>query len=114
MTPWTVARQASLSISSSWSLLKLVSIESVMPSNHLVLCCPLHLPPSIFPSIRDFFGAGMQLNHSTLQGACTPTKELLRVWVPQARKCSCLCLCFFFFFYLKNFFWLRSMWNLFP
>ena len=53
MTPWTAARQASLSITSSRSLLKLMSIESVMPSNHLILCCPL-LPPSIFPSIRDF------------------------------------------------------------
>ena len=53
-TPWTVARQASLSIANSWSLLKLTSIESVMPSNHLILCHPLFLPPSIFPSIRVF------------------------------------------------------------
>ena len=51
-TPWTAARQASLSITSSWSLLKLMSIELVMPSNHLILCCPLLLPPSNFPSIR--------------------------------------------------------------
>ena len=49
-TPWTPARQASLSSTISWSLLKLVSIESAMPSNHLVLCCPL-LPHSIFPRI---------------------------------------------------------------
>ena len=49
-----VARQASLSITNTWSLLKLVSIESVMPSNHLILCCPLLFPPSIFPSIRVF------------------------------------------------------------
>ena len=55
-TPWTVARQASLSITNSWSLLKLMSIESVMPSNHLILCHPLLLPPSIFPSIRVFSG----------------------------------------------------------
>ena len=54
MTPWTTARQASLSITSSWSLLKLMSTESVMPSNHLILCHPLLLPPSIFPSIRVF------------------------------------------------------------
>ena len=54
MTPWTAARQASLSIINSWSLLKLMSIELVMPSNHLILCCPLLLPPSIFPSIRVF------------------------------------------------------------
>ena len=53
-TPWTAARLASLSITNSWSLPKLMSIESVMPSNHLILCCPLLLPPSIFPSIRVF------------------------------------------------------------
>ena len=53
-TPWTAARQASLSITSSWGLLKLMSIELVVPSNHLILCCPLLLPPSIFPSIRVF------------------------------------------------------------
>ena len=53
-TPWTAAHQASLSITSSRSLLKLVSIELVMPSNHLILCHPFHLPPSIFPSIRVF------------------------------------------------------------
>ena len=53
-TPWAAARQASLSITSSQSLLKLMSIESVMPSNHLILCHPLLLPPSIFPSIRVF------------------------------------------------------------
>ena len=54
-TPWTAACQASLSITNSWSLLRLMSIESVMPSNHLIPCCPLLLPPSIFPSIRVFF-----------------------------------------------------------
>ena len=53
-TPWTAACQASLSITSSQSLLKLMSIESVMPSNHLILCRPLLLSPSIFPSIRIF------------------------------------------------------------
>ena len=53
-TPWTAARQASLSITNSWSLLKLISIESVMPSNHLILCRPLLLPPSIFPSVSIF------------------------------------------------------------
>ena len=52
--PWTAAHQASLSITNSQSLLKPMSIESVMPSNHLILCHPLHLPPSIFPSIRIF------------------------------------------------------------
>ena len=54
MTPWTAAHQASLSITNSWSLLKLMSIKSVMPSNHLILCHPLLLPPSIFPSISVF------------------------------------------------------------
>ena len=54
VTPWTTACQASLSITNSRSLLKLMSIESVMPSNHLLLCRPLLLPPSIFPSIRVF------------------------------------------------------------
>ena len=60
MTPWTAARQASLSITNSQSLLKLMSTESVMPSKHLI-CCPLLLPPSIFPSIRVFS------NESTLR-----------------------------------------------
>ena len=53
-TPWTAARQASLSFTISKSLLYLMSIESVTPSNHLILCCPLLLLPSIFPSIRVF------------------------------------------------------------
>ena len=53
-TPWTAARQASLSITNSRSLLKLMSIESVMPSNHLILCHPLLLLPSIFPSFKVF------------------------------------------------------------
>ena len=53
-TPWNAARQASLSISNSWSFLKLVSVESLMPSNHLILCRPRLLLPSIFPSIRVF------------------------------------------------------------
>ena len=59
-TPWTAAHQASLSITNSRSLPRLMSIESVMPSNHLILCHPLLLPPSIFPSIRVF------LNESAL------------------------------------------------
>ena len=59
-TPWTAAHQASLSITNSQSLLKLMSIMLVMPSNHLILCCPLLLLPSIFPSIMVF------LNESAL------------------------------------------------
>ena len=54
VTPWTAACQASLSITNSRSSFKLISTESVMPSNHLILCRPLLLPPSIFPSIRVF------------------------------------------------------------
>ena len=57
-TPWTAARQASLSITNSWSLLKFMSIELVMPSNHLILCHPL-LPPSTFLSIRVFSSASV-------------------------------------------------------
>ena len=53
-TPWTAAHQVSLFITNSWSLLKLMSIESVMPSNHLIVCHPLLLRPSVFPSIRVF------------------------------------------------------------
>ena len=54
VTLWIAARQASLSITNSWSSLKFMSIETVMPSNHLIFCCPLFLLPSIFPSIRVF------------------------------------------------------------
>ena len=54
VTPWTVAHQTSLFITNSQSLLKFMSFKSVMPSNHLILCCPLLLLPSIFPSIRVF------------------------------------------------------------
>ena len=61
LTPWTAAQPASLSIALSWSLLKLISVELVLPSNHLILCCSLLLLPSIFPSIRVFS------NESTLR-----------------------------------------------
>ena len=54
VTPWTAACQASLFISNSWSLLKLIYIKLVMPSEHLIHCCPLLLPPSVCPSIRVF------------------------------------------------------------
>ena len=53
-SPWTAARQASLSFPISWNVLKLMSIESIMPSNHLILCCLLLLLPSVFPSMRVF------------------------------------------------------------
>ena len=60
-TPWTVAHQASLSIINSWSLPELMSIELVVPSNHLIVCHPLLLPPSIFPSIRVFSNESFQV-----------------------------------------------------
>ena len=63
-TPWTAACQASLSFTISQSLLKLMSVEWVIPSNHLILCCPRLLPPSIFPSIRVFS------NESVLHISC--------------------------------------------
>ena len=59
--PWTAACKASLSITNSWSLLKLMFFESVMPSNHLILCHPLLLPPSIFPNVRVFFKGSVLL-----------------------------------------------------
>ena len=62
VTPWTAACQASLSITNSWILLKLISIELVVPSNHLILCHPLLLPPSIFPSIRVFSSESVLCN----------------------------------------------------
>ena len=75
-TPWTAAHQASLSFTISQSLLKLMSMESVLVSNHLILCCPLLLWPSIFPSIRGFFqwvssshqvAKVLELQHQSLQ-----------------------------------------------
>ena len=84
-TPWTTARQMSLSIANSQSLLKLMSIESVMPSNHLTLCRPLLFLPSIFPSIRVFSSESVlhirwrlefQLQHQSLQW--TPRTDLLQ------------------------------------
>ena len=75
-TPWTTALQASLTIANSQSLLKLMSIESVMPSNHLILCRPLLLMPSIFPSIRVFLhpvakALEFQLQHESFQWILT-------------------------------------------
>ena len=78
-TPWTAARQASLSFTISWSLLKLMSIESVMPSNHLTLCHPLCLLPSTFPSIRVFsneFALGVRWpKHWSFSFSISPANE---------------------------------------
>ena len=87
VTPWTAACQVSLSVTNSQSLLKLMSIELVMPSSHLILCCPLVLLPSIFPSIRGFSNESvlcikvarvlkLQLQHQSFQRKVTirPTR----------------------------------------
>ena len=79
VTPWTVALQAFLSNTSSWSLLKLMSIQSVMPSNHLILCHPLLLLPSIFPSIRVFSNESVlhfrQSNYWSFSFHISPSSE---------------------------------------
>ena len=74
--PRTAALQASLSIANSWSLIKLTSSESVMPSNHLILCCPLLLLPSIFPSIRVFSSESALLIRCQSMGASSSTSVL--------------------------------------
>ena len=79
VTPWNAARQASLSIINSWSLLKLMSIESVMPPNHLILCRSLLLLPSIFPSIRIFWNESVlhirQPKYWSFSFSIRPSKE---------------------------------------
>ena len=84
-TPWTTAHQASLSFTISWSFFKLMSIESVMPSNHFILCCPLLLLPSIFPSIRVFsndpvFTSGGQSIGVSASASVPPMN--IRDWFP--------------------------------
>ena len=78
-TPWTIAHQASLSFTISWSLLNLMSIELVMPSNHLILCCSLLLLYSIFPSIRVFFNESTLCirwpNHWSFSCSISPSSE---------------------------------------
>ena len=92
-TPWIAACQASLSITNSWSILKLKSIKSVMPSNHLILCHPFLLMPSIFPNIRVYSNEGnsslhqvakvlqLQLQHSGLISFRTDWFDLLTIQV---------------------------------
>ena len=79
MTQWTTTCQASLCITNSQSLLKLISIESVMPSNHLILCCPLLHPPSIFSSIRVFSNESVihirWPNYSSFSFSISPSNE---------------------------------------
>ena len=82
-TPWTAARQASLSITNFQSLLKLMSIESVMPSDHLILCCALLFPPSIFPSIRVFSNESVLCirwpKYWSFSFSISPSNEYLRL-----------------------------------
>ena len=86
MTPWTAARQASLSITNSWSLLKLMSIESVTPSDHLILCCPLLLMPPIFPSIRVFSNESALCirwpKYWSFSFSISPFNEYIQGWFP--------------------------------
>ena len=84
-TPWTAALQAPLSIISSWSLLRLMSIKSVMPSNHLILCRPLLLPPSIFPSIRVFSNeSALRIRWPKYQSSASTSVLLVNIkdWSP--------------------------------
>ena len=82
VTPWTAARQASLSITTSWSLLRLMSIELVMPTNHLILCCSLLLPPSVFPSIRVFYSESVFASGGQSIGASASASVLpMDIWV---------------------------------
>ena len=95
VTPWIAALQASLSITISWSSVRLTSIESVMPSSHLILCHPLLLPPSIFPSIRVFSSesalriSGQSTGASSASASVLPMMNIqdwfplgLTVWFP--------------------------------
>ena len=75
--PWTTACQASLSITNSRSLLKLMSTESVMPSNHLILCCPLLLPPSTFPASGSFLTSQFFTSGGQIIGVSSSTSVLL-------------------------------------
>ena len=84
-TTWTTVCQASLSITNSWGLLQLMSIESVMPSNHLILCHPLLFLPSIFPSIRDFQMSQLFASGGQSIGVSTSTLVLpvnIQDWFP--------------------------------
>ena len=89
-TPWTAALQASLSITYSWSLLRLMSIELVMPSNHLILCCPLLFSPLIFPSVRVFSNESDLLirwpKYWSFSFSISPSNEYSASSIPGVRK----------------------------
>ena len=87
VTPWTAARQTSLSITNSWSLLKVMFIELVIPSHHLILCQPLFLLPSIFPSIRifsneSFFTSGGQIIGDSASASASVLLMNIQDWFP--------------------------------
>ena len=117
-TPWTAARQASLSITNCQSLPKPMSIESVMPSNHLILCCPLFLLPSIFPSIRVFLNGQLFASGGQSIGVSASTSVLpmnTQDWSPlgwtgwislQSTEYSWI-ICWFLIFF-SWFFWLSK------
>ena len=107
-TPWTAARQACQSIINSRSLLKFMSVESVMPSNHLILCHPLLLPPSIFPSIRVFS------NESALHIRWPKYWSFSFSWfisIPLILLLIFKTLIFFFFFLFFLFFFFLVKWS---
>ena len=82
-TPWTSALQASLSFAVSWSLLKLMSIESVMPCNHLIFCCPLLFLPSIFPSIKVFSSETVFTSDGSIIGTSASVLPMyIQSWFP--------------------------------
>ena len=95
-TSWTASRQVSLSFTNSWSLLKLMSVELVMPSNHLILCCALLLLPSIFPRIRAFSNErpagtapeGLQVSLCQRSASRPLQKRLFPGFVTQPGRCS--------------------------
>ena len=86
VTPWTSAREASLSITNSQSLLKLTSIELVVPSNHPILCCPLLLPRSVFPSFRTFSNESVKFTSGSQSIGVSASSSVLPVniqdWFP--------------------------------
>ena len=100
-TPRTAAHQASLSITNSWSLLKFISIELLMPSNHLILCCPLLLPPSVFPSIRVFSNEAVfhirSPKYWSFSFSISPSNEYSGHWVPSNHESHLVCLALNFF-----------------
>ena len=91
-TPWTAACQASLSFSISWSLLKFMSLESVMLSNHFILCCPLLLLPSIFPSIKVFSNeSSLRIRWPKASASATVLPMNIQGWFPLGLTDWALC-----------------------